>query len=91
MSMPLLLVTFIVVNVCKTNTNSIEIATSWRDLIYYKKIKGKIMKVKVREFIAFPMLQQYLTMLHIMNGNVTVIYIYKPDITEMFLRTLHLK
>lgn len=48
------------------------------------------MKVKVSEFIAFPMLQQYLTVLHIMNGSVTVIYIYKPDITEMLLRTLHL-
>lgn len=90
MSMPLLLVTFIVVNVYKTNTKIIEIAISYRDLIYYKIIKGKKMKVKVSEFIAFPMLQQYLTVLHIMNGNVTVIYIYKPDITEMFLRTPHL-
>lgn len=48
------------------------------------------MKVKVSKFIALPMLQLLSKVLHIMNSNVTVIYIYKPDITEMFLRTLHL-
>lgn len=48
------------------------------------------MKVKVSEFIIFPMLHLCLTMLHIMNGNIC--YINKPDITETLtsLRKVHL-